>query len=145
MVVLPRDTTASVVPTGISDSNGRFELKLPPLTRGFDLVVQAPGFALATGRVQVQDDKRLTITVGQMGGNLAVEIPAGMEAVIRHDGAELPLRWLALRASGTFEVGEGWAIANLPNVEPGAYTICGGGRCQSGDLAPNGNTLISLR
>ncbi len=144
LTALPRDTTAAFVPSASTDANGNFELKLPPQTRTFDLVVVAPGFALSAGRVLVRDEKMLTITVGQSGGGLVLEIPSG-DAVIRHDGAEFPARWLTALSGGSVEMQDDFEIASLRDVEAGEYTVCANGRCRTGIVAPHGSLDLSLR
>jgi len=47
-------------------------LRLPPDTRIFDLLVRAPGFATAAGRIAVEDDRFLTVTLHQNGGALSL-------------------------------------------------------------------------
>ena len=146
LTALQRDVRTTFVPNAITDGEGRFELTLPPKTRIFDLVVQAPGFALASGRVTVQDDKALTITVDQLGGAFDVEIPRNADVVIRHDGAEFPARWLATLSGGSIQPrGEKWDLASLTNLEPGQYSVCAAGLCRTGLVLPQGRTLLSLR
>lgn len=142
---MPRNVPILIMPETTTDGDGRFELKLPAGTRSFDLMVQAPGFALGMGLVVIQDGKFLTITADQNGGELSMEIPVGADTVLRHDGAEFRARWLATLSRFPIESQDGWDLVRLPNVEAGEYTLCANGRCQTGFVPPNGRLALTLR
>jgi hypothetical protein len=72
-------------------------------------------------------------------------LPVDVDAMIRHDGAKFPARWLATYAKGTVESTDGWDVATLPNVEAGQHSVCANGRCQTGIVTPTGSSVISLR
>jgi hypothetical protein len=140
LTALPRGVQASFVPTATTNSNGFFELRLPPRTRILDLLIESPGFPLSLGRVTIQNDKYLTLTLDQNGGRLTLEIPGGANATISHGGAEVPLGWLARPI-----VGQDEGLVTFPSIEAGDYELCLNGNCRSGILAPHGSLLLSLR
>lgn len=145
LTAVPRNVPAKFVPTATTDSNGFFELRLPPGTRAFDLIVQAPGFPLSLGRVTIQDDKYLTLTLDQNSGTLTAELPAGRNATIRHDGAEVSLRFLATFAGGSVTEREGEGAVTIASIEAGDYMVCVDSSCEGGVLAPHGSLHLSLR
>ena len=144
LIALQREVRTTFIPSATTDAEGRFELILPPQTRSFDLVVNAPGFAVSTGRVVIQDDKALTLTVDQIGGSLTIIVPRGAEAMIRHDGAEFLAGFLVAEAGGTVQEGENTDSITLPNVEVGEYAICLGAICRSGFVPPRGSVELSM-
>jgi hypothetical protein len=144
LTALQRGVQSEFVPTTVTGAGGQFELILPPGTRVFDLILQAPGFALAAGRVAVEPKMFLTLTVDQKGGGLSLELPAAGDAVLRHEGAEFPLRWLVTMAGGSIERRDGSDVATIPNVEAGEYTLCGGGTCRTGLVTPHGLLRLSV-
>jgi hypothetical protein len=146
LTALQRGVRTDFVPNTSTDGRGLFELKLPPGTRVFDLIVRAPGFALAMGRVAVQQDaKFLTLTVDQNGGELSLELPEDGDAIVRHDGGEFPVRWLTATADGVIVEAEDRHVARLGKVEAGEYTLCRADQCSGGIVTPNGSLLLSLK
>lgn len=144
LTALQREVKAATVPYARTDGNGRFELKLPPQTRSCDLIVQAPGFPLSIGRLVIQKNKLLTLTIDQIGGELALEIPNTASAVIAHEGSEIPALWLVGEFGGTVAARDGWDLATV-RVETGNYALCANGRCKTGMVPPDGKLLLSLR
>lgn len=144
LTALQRGTRTDFIPTANSDARGLFELRLPPETRIFDVLVQAPGFATAAGRIVVEDDKFLTITLDQNGGTLSMEFPAGTDPVLRHDGAEFRARWFATVTGGTTETTDRTERATLANLEPGEYTLCLENRCRSGVVTTQGLLVLTV-
>jgi hypothetical protein len=145
LTAVPRDVRATFVPESTTDVEGGFVLILPPRTGIFDLAVKAPGFALASGRVTVRHGKALTITVDQRGGTVDMIIPRNADVILRHDGAELPARWLATLSGGSVQPrDEKWEMARSANVEAGEYVLCAAGRCRTGFVTPDGTLLLSL-
>jgi hypothetical protein len=144
LTALQRGVRSDFVPIASSDARGMFELWLPPGTRVFDLLVQAPGFAASAGRIAVVDDKFLTITVDQNGGSLSLEFPAGADPVLKHDGAEFRARWFATTTGGRIDALKSLERATIANVEAGEYTLCAGNQCKSGVVTPQGSLALAL-
>lgn len=144
LTALQQEVKAEFVPSTTTDSDGRFELLLPPKTRIFDLIVNAPGFALATGRFAIQDRKALTLTLDQSGGILSIAVPHAANAVIRHDGAEYPARWLATSSGGSVHDDADGDSIRFANVEAGEYVVCAGATCRQGVVPAGGALALSI-
>ncbi|HEY7216387.1 MAG TPA: carboxypeptidase-like regulatory domain-containing protein, partial [Thermoanaerobaculia bacterium] len=109
----------------VTGPDGGFLLKLPVSTQRVNLLVFAPGFAMRMMSVAVERDRPLEIAVEPTGGTLVLELPADAEPppLLAHAGAfTFPLflqRWATLQ--GAVQVP---GRLTLPNVEPGAYSLC---------------------
>jgi len=145
--------------SAVTGPDGQFTLALHAGTSRIDLLVLAPSFALRMLPVLLQPGHPLEISVEQDGGTLVLEVP--------EDHATFPL----LAHAGTFTVPmllQRWAVLQgsrklpghlvLPNVEPGAYSLCikasadlrqgkeppADGRCETGILPPLGELRLRL-
>jgi hypothetical protein len=145
--------------SAVTGPDGQFTLALHSGTARIDLLVLAPGFALRMLPIGLQPARPLEISVEQDGGTLVLEVP--------EDHSAFPL----LAHAGTFTVPallQRWAVLQgsrrtpgrlvLPNVEPGAYSLCirasadlrqgkeppADGRCESGILPPLGELRLRL-
>jgi hypothetical protein len=146
------------VVTGV---DGSFKIELPAATQRIHLLVFAPGFAMRMLSAAVEKDRPLEIAVEPNGGTLVLEMPQiskGPPPLLAHGGAfTFPMvlqRWATLQ--GAAQAPEGRIV--LPNVEPGAYSLCVGastelrqgkepladGRCVSGVLTPLGELTLAL-
>jgi hypothetical protein len=122
---LPRNTKAALLPRTTSDSTGHFVLALPPGTETYDVIVFPRGFYITSARVTRDPKQGLRITVGQDGGSLAVDIPDNLTPLhLYHAGGEYPLPWLVAEAGGTITSDGGRRRFTVPNLEPGAYSVC---------------------
>jgi hypothetical protein len=135
----------------VTNADGSFSLSLPAATRRIDLMVFAPGFAMRMLPVLVEKGHPVEISVEPDGGTLVLELPdtADHPPLLAHAGTfTFPFflrRWATLQ-----RVPQTPGRLTLPNVEPGAYSLCvkasaelrqgqeppGDGRCVSGVLAP---------
>ncbi len=145
--------------SAVTGPDGQFTLALNAGTTRIDLLVLAPSFALRMLPILLQPDHPLEISVEQDGGMLVLELP--------EDHSTFPL----LAHAGTFTIPtllQRWAVLQgsrgtsgrlvLPNVEPGAYSLCikasaelrqgkeppADGRCETGILTPLGELKLRL-
>jgi hypothetical protein len=145
--------------SAVSGPDGSFTLALPAGTSRIDLLVLAPSFALRMLPLLLQPDRPLEIAVAQDGGTLVLEVPEdpATHPLLAHAGTftfpSLLQRWASLQGSARTP---GRLV--LPNVEPGAYSLCvrastelrqgkeppGDGRCESGVLPPLGELKLRI-
>lgn len=126
-----------VQPAGV---DGTFDMQLPPQTQDAAVTVNSPGFAFRMLRLPVTANQA-EVVVDQRAGTLVIE-NAGDKAMIGHGGATLPALLISYVApvhrlsASSFE---------LRQTEPGDYTLCQDGQCQSGSLADNGRLVLRLK
>ncbi|MFY9824319.1 MAG: carboxypeptidase-like regulatory domain-containing protein [Thermoanaerobaculia bacterium] len=145
--------------SAVTGPDGQFTLALHAGTSRIDLLVLAPSFALRMLPVPLEPGRPLEISVDQNGGTLVLEMPEDHSVfpLLAHAGTftvpALLQRWAALQGSRRTS---GRLV--LPNVEPGAYSLCikasadlrqgkeppSDGRCESGVLSPFGELRLRL-
>lgn len=151
VIALPRGMGLFMLEGGriLSDPNGRFELRVPTRATTLDVAVLAPGWPAPQLRVSPPWPDELVVEVRPGGGTLELVLPGGGQAILRHQGAELPLgmfsRW-GRQSSG--EDGEqSW---HLPAMAPGTWEVCirglstGAPPCQQGFLPPGGVLELAI-
>lgn len=144
-----------------SDSEGRFEVNLPPWTRRVALAVGAPGHAFRLMQVIADPGSPLLVRLTQLGGRLICNVPSSADARnvwLVHGGAAV-LAWFVpnMAGGGTEETANGKRLT-APLVEPGEYALCiasdaqlpsllAGERpaatCAAGTLAPGGELVLT--
>lgn len=144
IVAFPRTAPGTFLPDATSDGNGRFELSLPPGTTVYDIFAVHPAFDVISARMRRQPDKLLLITTQQTGGTLAVDAPAAEIVQLRHDGAELPMRWAAETSRGSVDVDAKRQRLVMKRLEAGHYSACIRGICVSGYVPPFGTLNLSV-
>ncbi|HYH08673.1 MAG TPA: carboxypeptidase-like regulatory domain-containing protein [Thermoanaerobaculia bacterium] len=140
----PRNVATSFVPQAKSDANGRFVLYLPPGTETYDLLVIPPGFAAVAGRVVRNSTQPLHVETVQTGGSLIVTAPSAASTTVRRDGGEFRLLSMARAIGGTVERKGERDHVTVPNLEPGRYEVCSGGRCSVAFVPPLATATISF-
>jgi hypothetical protein len=113
----------------MTDEDGDFRLILPGGTRRVNLVVLPPGNSLRLLQSEVSEKRRLEIPVRRAGGTLLIEGPDALVEVPEPKDSEPPRistaillrKWADLQATPQ---SPGRLV--VPNVEPGAYTLCSG-------------------
>ena len=141
----------------VTGPDGGFTLKLPASTQRINLLVFATRFAIRMLTVAVERNHPLEIAVEPNGGTLVLELPEDQKTppLLAHAGTfTFPLflqRWAALQG-----VPQAPGRLVLPNVEPGAYSLCvrasaelrqgkeppADGRCVGGVLPPSGELVL---
>jgi hypothetical protein len=118
-----------------TDSDGRFEVKLPPGTTEVGLTVGAPGYALKLARLPISSERDIssnanTITLDESGGTLMLDLSPSGHAP---DSSATPylVHSGAIEALGTLT---GWgsdqtSASNagptvVKAIEPGDYALC---------------------
>jgi hypothetical protein len=124
-----------------------------------------PWFALTLTRVRWSDEEQ-TITVADAGGTLVFDVPprnakklGNLHPIVFHSGCAVPPYYYRIGPRGTFkDTGRRWQY-QIPNVDPGMYSLCSirheelvsyAGSppafesCVSGTLAPGGVFELSL-
>jgi len=142
---IPRDTQfAPFLPQAKTNDGGRFELKLPPHTTLFDLVMVHPAFDVVLTRGAGGMDAVRHVFATQIGGMLAVNTRAPKELLLRHGGGECWLLWLANVPGANGVIDSAQVV--LPRLEPGEYTVCSAktNQCAHGYLAPYGTLTLAL-
>lgn len=128
----PRDTKTSLLPRVTSDAAGRFVLTLPPGTNTYDVMVVPRGFYITAARVTRDPKEGLRVTVGQDGGSLTIDAPDDQVPLhLGRAGGEYPLPWVVDVSGGTVSTHDGRRRLTVPNLEPGAYTVCRKRSCES--------------
>jgi hypothetical protein len=148
-----------------SNIDGGFELKVPKGTQTLQAIVSPPGGALKAYEVNVGSDSELLFQVEQQGGELVItrdngELNDGRLLTFWQDDIGIPPGVLAEWTEGhgsrfSLQPGE---KAHLPQLAPGAYTVCLGvpalmdidawktkAKCASGYLAPGSTLDLQLR
>ncbi len=110
-----------------TDSDGRFEVELPPGTKEVGLTVGAPGYALKLTRLPVSTEQ--TITLGTSGGTLALDLeppgrvhPGSATLYLVHDDAIEAAG--ALAGWGSNAGARGGGAMAIAVVDAGAYALC---------------------
>jgi hypothetical protein len=140
-------TDASVqvwIPPGVpwyftrTDSDGRFEAKLPPRTAEIGLTIRAPGYPLKLTRLPIPSDSDKssdendtnTITIDASGGTLTLDLqPPGRvldtsaTPYLVHDGAIEAAGTLVDWSTKQAYIGGG-GPGVVESIEPGDYALC---------------------
>jgi hypothetical protein len=150
-----------------TDSQGRFEVHLPPETREADFRVEALGFAFRMLRITIPRNRMVPLMVDQLAGTLVIETAAPVDYTDPNSPGVYILRGGAVEGLGALQR---WAVnsgsrsleparAVVPSVEPGEYQACWAtsgeaagldvgvppsGPCASGYLAANGELRLKL-
>ncbi|MEA2569033.1 MAG: Carboxypeptidase regulatory-like domain [Acidobacteriota bacterium] len=129
--------------TAVTDTNGRFQLRLASVANDALLIAAVPGRTLQAMQVAI-DDRPLEIEIAPVGGT--VEVIANAPFRVTHDGALLPdvemYSWIEAHGIAVPE-GERLMVADLA---PGHYRACSrAGKCKDGLLAPRGSLILDLR
>ncbi len=153
-----------------TDSEGRFDVKLPPGTQEVGLTVAAPGYAVKLTRLRVSSENDEssdgnTITLGESGGTLMLDLqPLGRAP----DNSSTPylVHNQAIEALGTladWNVEKPYAAGHGPmmikTIDPGVYALCllrdpaqlsvlwlgtpPSDLCRTGSLEQNGTLTLS--
>ena len=135
------DATVQVwIPPGVprllthTDSQGRFEVKLPPGTTEVGLTVGAPGYALKLARRPISSDRDMssnanTITLDDSGGTLVLDLSpskhpdSSATPYLVHDGAIEALGTLTNWGSGQTSASNA-DLTVVEAIEPGDYALC---------------------
>lgn len=141
---LSQNTAWRDVISGRSNESGAFTLIVPPNTPSLDMIITSPGFATVIGRVPVRTDRPMLIATAQYGGSLIVDAPDLPAVRIAHEGAQFHPRIIATLAGGTASTDGKRLRTTLQSLEPGHYSVCIGGRCESGYVPPHGTLTLSL-
>jgi hypothetical protein len=121
----PRDTKATLLPTGKSDATGLFVITLPPGTKTYDAIVIPRGFYMTAARITRVPREGLNVGVGQDGGSLNVDAPDdNSRLLLMRAGGEFSLPWLARSSGGTIAAADGRRQLTVLNLEPGPYSVC---------------------
>jgi hypothetical protein len=129
--------------TAVTDTNGRFQLRIASVANDALLIAAVPGRTLQAMQVAI-DDRPLEIEIAPVGGTL--EVIANVPFRVTHDGALLPdvemYSWIEAHGMAVPE-GERLTVADLA---PGHYRACSrAGNCKDGVLAPRGSLVLDLR
>lgn len=145
-----------------TDFAGHFALRLPKEARRAQFVVGAPGFALTSSDVSLEDSSggggAIRLPVASDSGDLTIVGARARVATetlaIWQDGRRLPLPFLenwSRAQGGTFATeAPNWT---LPNLAPGSYRLCAfpsegpkgsPGSCVEGALGPRASLLLDL-
>ena len=141
---IPRDTKwAPFMPQTMTTENGRFELRLPPRTSIYDLLVVHPAFDIALSRINGDNVARQVVAT-QVGGTLVVSSAAPKTLLLRHSGGECWLYWLAALAGAGGTVESSRIV--IPRLEPGEYAVCSAktSECGRGYLPPFGTLTLAV-
>jgi hypothetical protein len=144
ILAFPRDANAPFLPCARSDGDGRFQFSLPPHTNVYDIFAAHPAFDVIFARVTPQHEKLLQITTQQSGGSLIVDAPAGEIVRLRHDGAELPMRWAAENTGGVAGGDVKHQHIEMKRLEAGHYSACVRDRCVAGFVPPFGTLMLDV-
>lgn len=157
-VVPNSQSAAGRVAEAVSGPDGRFEIKIPAESSSVELTVFPPGYPLKLTTALVSPGARLEIPLEQQDGTLILELaPDGPSPLVAHDGAwtvgsQLE-QWARLQGARTTDPNR----LVVPNVEPGAYSLCVGAEavaalrtggappsaaCSTGLLMPNGELVL---
>lgn len=135
-----------------TDVDGGFELDVPETLRNATAIVAPPGFALRAFDVPL-DGRSLILNVPTAGGTIRLHRPAtstqDLLLVLTQDGQQIPAPDLFQWAESQPEYRvDATGTIDLPNLAPGAYTVCIAtspqrepapqARCASGTLAAGG-------
>ncbi len=117
------------IESAVTDVDGTFHLTFPLSTKALNLMVFPPGFAMRMLPAAVDPQNPIEVVVQPDGGDLVLAVPGlaatGPQPLLAHAGSwtvlSLLIRWMQLQGAA-FQPGSGTMV--LPNVEPGAYTLC---------------------
>jgi len=144
----PAQTAPPAIVSMPVDAVGEFQLEVPAATRDIVAAVSAPGFAFRMMRIPVTRDV-IEVAMDQSGGTLVID--ATDNAYVVHGG-------VALRSHIAAYLGHGHPAGKdayeIPDVEPGVYSLCTltegealmaahpPDRCESGTLARGGTLTL---
>jgi len=158
-ILQPLPHTAGVgEPAAHTDPTGSFAIQVPKNVQAIRLAVYAPGHALRLVSYPLSVPGPLEIPLSPASGRLELKTPhlvKGKNAILLHgDCAAFPLIARSVGMKVTFTQGKRDSIV-LPEMEPGAYTLCmvgfiastaggAGDDCRSGVLAAGGELTLSV-
>jgi hypothetical protein len=165
LTFIPTDANVVFLPTGRTDANGEFNLKLPPGASAGNLIVATTGFPFKMFHLPIPDQS-IVIDVDSIGGTLDADVlpfvsdENTIQTFIVHRGAEVNAQFVALATGVRVTAGtEGRVHIVHPLMEPGEYALCAAymrelpalrsgllakGRCSSGVLAPYGSLKLAV-
>lgn len=147
----PRPGGAFLSPMTATDAKGHYTVRLPSSTEEADFFVAAPGFAVRMFRHRIEEAE-MNVPVSQNGGTLVIEMDLKSGELRRVPSPSITHRGAAFRLGALFrearvEVNENLWRATVPDLEPGAYTVCedsANPSCFSVNLAPFASSTVRL-
>ncbi|NJL27659.1 MAG: carboxypeptidase regulatory-like domain-containing protein [Thermoanaerobaculia bacterium] len=165
--VMPLGVAMAFVENEPAKFDGSFSFRMPPEARQAAMTVAAPGFALRSRLISLEQRETLVVSVDQVGGAVELRFP-------ENNGKGATKLWPVLYGPSGVGLNAGqiskWAVLNgevpqaggflrAPNVEAGQYTLClvpesagasqqaappPGGRCSTGYLPPLGSLQLAI-
>lgn len=142
--IAPNSPSRDII-SGTTNEAGAFTLLVPPDTALLDMVITSPGFSTVIGRMPVKSDRPMLVATAQYGGSLVLDTPDVPTVRVVRDGSQLHPRLIGKLAGGTSTTHGTRLLTTVPSLEPGLYSVCSGGRCESGYVPPHGALTLALR
>lgn len=130
--VTPLDAGLTFVESAAARFDGSFVARVGAKVQRVSMTVAAPGFALRSMIVSLDDRPEIVVAVDQIGGTLELALPATGEeetesswpVLYNAAGVSLGLQQLTSWAILNGEPPEDRRLLRVPNVEGGQYTLC---------------------
>jgi Carboxypeptidase regulatory-like domain len=165
LTFIPTDANVVFLPTGRSDANGEFAVRLPPGASTGNLIVATAGFPFKMFHLTIPDQS-IVIDVDAIGATLDADVlpfvsdENAPQTFVVHRGADVNAQFLASATGVRITAGSAGHVHIVhPLMEPGEYSLCAAYMrelpalrsgllpkecCSTGVLAPYGSLKLAV-